>query len=47
MAKHYHRLKPVKDYQDIDDVLFKFSLNLLTNRSRWLSITFILLSTAL
>ena len=28
MSKHYHRLKPVKDYQDIDDVLFKFSLNL-------------------
>ncbi|ORG56652.1 sugar-phosphatase [Salmonella enterica subsp. enterica serovar Typhimurium] len=28
MAKHYHRLKPVKDYQEIDDVLFKFSLNL-------------------
>ena len=28
MAKHYHRLKPVKDYHDIDDVLFKFSLNL-------------------
>ncbi len=24
MAKHYHRLKPVKDYQEIDDVLFKF-----------------------
>ena len=23
MAKHYHRLKPVKDYQEIDDVLFK------------------------
>lgn len=28
MSKHYHRLKPVKDYHDIDDVLFKFSLNL-------------------
>lgn len=28
MSKHYHRLKPVKDFQDIDDVLFKFSLNL-------------------
>ncbi len=28
MSKHYHRLQPVKDYQDIDDVLFKFSLNL-------------------
>ncbi|GDM18709.1 sugar-phosphatase YbiV [Escherichia coli] len=28
MAKHYHRLKAVKDYQEIDDVLFKFSLNL-------------------
>ncbi len=28
MAKHYHRLKAVKDYQDIYDVLFKFSLNL-------------------
>ncbi|PDN26349.1 sugar-phosphatase [Salmonella enterica] len=28
MAKHYHRLKPVKAYQEIDDVLFKFSLNL-------------------
>ncbi|MGQ7178650.1 hypothetical protein ACUOA5_25655, partial [Escherichia coli] len=26
MAKHYHRLKAVKDYQEIDDVLFKFSL---------------------
>ncbi len=24
MAKHYHRLKAVKDYQEIDDVLFKF-----------------------
>ncbi|MTH47657.1 Cof-type HAD-IIB family hydrolase [Intestinirhabdus alba] len=28
MAKHYHRLQRVKDYRDIDDVLFKFSLNL-------------------
>lgn len=28
MSKHYHRLKPVKDYHDINDVLFKFSLNL-------------------
>ncbi|MET6677118.1 Cof-type HAD-IIB family hydrolase [Citrobacter amalonaticus] len=28
MSKHYHRLKPVKDYHNIDDVLFKFSLNL-------------------
>ncbi|EGT3572707.1 Cof-type HAD-IIB family hydrolase [Citrobacter amalonaticus] len=28
MSKHYHRLQPVKDYHDINDVLFKFSLNL-------------------
>jgi len=28
MSKHYHRLKHVSDYRDIDDVLFKFSLNL-------------------
>lgn len=28
MAKHYHRLKPVARYGDIDDKLFKFSLNL-------------------
>ena len=28
MSKHYHRLKRVSDYRDIDDVLFKFSLNL-------------------
>ncbi len=28
MSKHYHRLKPISDYRDIDDVLFKFSLNL-------------------
>lgn len=28
MAKHYHRLQPVNDYHDIDDILFKFSLNL-------------------
>ncbi|HFZ8995155.1 TPA: Cof-type HAD-IIB family hydrolase [Citrobacter freundii] len=28
MSKHYHRLQAVKDYQEIDDVLFKFSLNL-------------------
>lgn len=28
MAKHYHRLKPVADYRQIDDKLFKFSLNL-------------------
>lgn len=28
MSKHYHRLKRISDYQDIDDVLFKFSLNL-------------------
>ena len=28
MSKHYHRLKPVSDYQQIDDKLFKFSLNL-------------------
>ena len=28
MSKHYHRLKRISDYRDIDDVLFKFSLNL-------------------
>ena len=28
MSKHYHRLKRVKDYREIDDILFKFSLNL-------------------
>ncbi|EGT4382996.1 HAD family hydrolase [Cronobacter malonaticus] len=28
MAKHYHRLKPVENLLDIDDVIFKFSLNL-------------------
>ncbi|EHM47905.1 MAG: Cof-type HAD-IIB family hydrolase [Yokenella regensburgei] len=28
MSKHYHRLKRVADYQEIDDKLFKFSLNL-------------------
>ncbi|WP_333850430.1 Cof-type HAD-IIB family hydrolase [Leclercia sp.] len=28
MSKHYHRLQRVSDYRDIDDVLFKFSLNL-------------------
>ncbi|XUA17988.1 Cof-type HAD-IIB family hydrolase [Citrobacter sp. OP27] len=28
MSKHYHRLKPVSDYQHIDDKIFKFSLNL-------------------
>lgn len=28
MAKHYHRLKPVADLRDVDDVIFKFSLNL-------------------
>ncbi|PSN09601.1 Cof-type HAD-IIB family hydrolase [Siccibacter turicensis] len=28
MSKHYHRLERVKDYRDIDDTLFKFSLNL-------------------
>ena len=28
MSKHYHRLKPISDYRGIDDVLFKFSLNL-------------------
>ncbi len=28
MSKHYHRLKPISDYREIDDVLFKFSLNL-------------------
>jgi len=28
MSKHYYRLKPVRDFQKIDDTLFKFSLNL-------------------
>lgn len=28
MSKHYHRLQPVSDYHHIDDILFKFSLNL-------------------
>lgn len=28
MSRHYHRLQPVSDYQQIDDTLFKFSLNL-------------------
>lgn len=28
MSKHYHRLQPVKSYADIDDTLFKFSLNM-------------------
>ena len=28
MSKHYHRLQRVSDYHEIDDVLFKFSLNL-------------------
>lgn len=28
MSKHYHRLKRISDYREIDDVLFKFSLNL-------------------
>lgn len=28
MSKHYHRLKRISNYRDIDDVLFKFSLNL-------------------
>nr|WP_318382237.1 Cof-type HAD-IIB family hydrolase [uncultured Enterobacter sp.] len=28
MSHHYHRLKPVRDYHDIDDKMFKFSLNL-------------------
>lgn len=28
MSKHYHRLKPVDDLYAIDDVIFKFSLNL-------------------
>lgn len=28
MSKHYHRLTRVSDYHEIDDVLFKFSLNL-------------------
>lgn len=28
MSKHYHRLQPVDDLYAIDDVIFKFSLNL-------------------
>lgn len=28
MSKHYHRLQRISDYHQIDDVLFKFSLNL-------------------
>jgi sugar-phosphatase len=28
MSKHYHRLQRISDYHEIDDVLFKFSLNL-------------------
>ena len=28
MAKHYHRLNRISNYHEIDDVLFKFSLNL-------------------
>lgn len=32
MSKHYHRLQPVADYRQIDDVLFKFSLNLPDSR---------------
>ncbi|MDU6924355.1 Cof-type HAD-IIB family hydrolase [Franconibacter helveticus 513] len=28
MSKHYHRLKPVDDLYALDDVIFKFSLNL-------------------
>ncbi|HEX4501268.1 MAG TPA: Cof-type HAD-IIB family hydrolase [Scandinavium sp.] len=28
MSKHYHRLKPISDFQQIDDKIFKFSLNL-------------------
>ena len=28
MAKHYHRLQRISDYQNINDTLFKFSLNL-------------------
>ena len=28
MSKHYHRLKRISNYHEIDDVLFKFSLNL-------------------
>ena len=28
MSKHYHRLKRISDYREIDDILFKFSLNL-------------------
>ncbi|MDK8013942.1 sugar-phosphatase, partial [Escherichia coli] len=28
MSKHYHRLQRIGSYHDIDDKLFKFSLNL-------------------
>ena len=28
MSKHYHRLQRISSYHDIDDTLFKFSLNL-------------------
>ena len=28
MSKHYHRLQRIANYHDIDDTLFKFSLNL-------------------
>lgn len=28
MSKHYHRLQPVQDLRAVDDVIFKFSLNL-------------------
>ena len=28
MSKHYHRLQRISDYQNINDTLFKFSLNL-------------------
>ena len=28
MAKHYHRLQRISDYHQINDTLFKFSLNL-------------------
>ncbi|EOV8837726.1 Cof-type HAD-IIB family hydrolase [Cronobacter dublinensis] len=32
MSKHYHRLKPVEDLFAIDDIIFKFSLNLPDNQ---------------
>lgn len=47
MAKHYHRLKPVKDYQEIDDVLFKFSLNLPDEQIPLVSTNYTLRSMAL